>query len=79
MYLRCIWTCHSRRLARYSLGATIFICHSPGDTGWQVSLMEFTGGTVARDEGLELNVLGVDFGIDVGNRAQQLSGFGRLP
>ena len=41
------------------LGLTIFIDHAPSGTGWQVSLLGLAGVTVARDEGFELNLLGV--------------------
>lgn len=61
------------------LGSTTFIDHAPSGTGWQVSLMGLAGVTVARDEGLELNVLGLGFGIDVDDQALRFPGFGRLP
>ncbi len=61
------------------LGATTFIDHAPSGTGWQLSLMGLAGVTVARDEGLELNLLGLGFGIDVDDLALRLPGFGRLP
>lgn len=61
------------------LGSTTFIDHAPSGTGWQVSLMGLAGVTVARDEGLELNLLGLGFGIDVDDLALRLPGFGRLP
>lgn len=61
------------------LGPTSFIDHAPSGTGWQVSLMGLVGVTVARDEGLELNVLGLGFGVDVDDLALRLPGFGRLP
>lgn len=61
------------------LGSTTFIDHAPSGTGWQLSLMGLAGVTVARDEGLELNVLGLGFGVDVDDGALRLPGFGRLP
>lgn len=51
------------------LGVTTFIDRVSSGTGWQVSLLELAGVTVARDEGLELNSLGLSFGINVDNRA----------
>ena len=37
------------------------------------------GVTVARDEGVEFNLLGLGFGLDVDDRALRWPGFGRLP
>ncbi|MDB5877861.1 MAG: hypothetical protein JWQ41_1275 [Variovorax sp.] len=61
------------------LGPTTFIGHAPSGTGWQFSLLGLAGVTVARDEGLELNLLGLGFGVDVDDLALRLPGFGRLP
>lgn len=61
------------------LGATTFIDHAPSGTGWQLSLLGLAGVTVARDEGLEMNLLGLGFGVDVDDLALRLPGFGRLP
>lgn len=41
--------------------------------------MGLAGVMVARDEGLELNLLGLGFGIDLDNLVLRLPGFGRLP
>jgi hypothetical protein len=43
-----------------------------------VSLLGLASVTVARDEGLELNRLGLGFGIDVDDRILRLPGFSRL-
>ncbi|RZL66029.1 MAG: DUF3750 domain-containing protein [Variovorax sp.] len=59
------------------LGLTTFSAPAPSGTGWQLSLAGLAGVTVARDEGLELNLLGLGF--DVDDRALRLPGFGRLP
>ena len=61
------------------LGSTTFIDHAPSGTGWQFSLIGLEVVTMARDEGLELNLLGLGFGIDVADAALRLPGFGRLP
>ena len=55
-----------------------FLDHAPSGTVWQVSLVGLAGVTVARDEGLELNVLGFSFDIDFYNWSLRLPGFGRL-
>jgi hypothetical protein len=61
------------------LDLPLYVDHAPSGTGGQVSLPGLAGVTVARDERLELNLLGLGFGIDVDDRALQLPGFGRLP
>ncbi len=61
------------------LGPTTVVAPAPSGTGWQLSLMGLAGVTVARDEGLELNLLGLGFGIDVDDRGLRLPGLGRLP
>jgi hypothetical protein len=45
--------------------ATTFIDYAPSDTGWQLSLTGLASVRVACDEDLELNVLGLGFGINV--------------
>jgi hypothetical protein len=35
--------------------------------------------TVASDEGVEVNLLGLGFGIDLDDRSLRVPGFGRLP
>jgi hypothetical protein len=52
--------------------------HMPSGTGWQVSLYGLLGLGVAREEGVELNVLGLSAGIDFGKRALRLPGVGWL-
>lgn len=61
------------------LGSDTFVAHAPSGTGWQLSLMGLAGVTVAREEGLELNLLGLGFGIDVNDLKLRLPGFGKLP
>ena len=54
------------------------IDHAPSGTGWQVSLFGLLGVMVAADEGFEINLLGLTFGIDVTQPALKLPGAGRL-
>ena len=61
------------------LGLTTFIDRAPSGTGWQLSVLGLAGATLAQDEGLELNLLGLGFGIDVDDRVLRLPGFGRIP
>ena len=51
---------------------------TPSGTGWQLSLFGLFGIMVAADEGLEINLLGLVFGIDVTRPALKLPGLGRL-
>jgi hypothetical protein len=48
----------------------------PSGTGWQVSLYGLLGVGLAREEGLELNILGLAAGIDFKDRALRLPGIG---
>jgi hypothetical protein len=51
---------------------------APSGTGGQLSLYGLLGITVAREEGLELNILALNFGIDVLRPAIKLPGVGRI-
>lgn len=51
---------------------------APSGTGAQLSLYGLLGVTFARQEGLELNVLALNFGIDVLRPAIKLPGIGRI-
>jgi len=51
---------------------------APSGTGGQLSIFGVLGVTIAREEGLELNVLALNFGIDVLHPAIKLPGVGRL-
>lgn len=54
------------------------IASAPSGTGYQLSLYGLLGITAARTEGIELNVLGLSFGVDVGMPALKLPGLGRI-
>ena len=51
---------------------------APSGTGGQLSLYGLLGVTIAREEGLELNILALNFGIDVLRPAVKLPGVGRI-
>ncbi len=51
---------------------------APSGTGGQLSLFGLLGITIAREEGLELNILALNFGIDLLRPAIKLPGFGRI-
>lgn len=53
-----------------------FIGTAPSGTGHQVSLYGLAGLMVSREEGIELNFLGLDFGINPWKPALRLPGFG---
>jgi hypothetical protein len=59
------------------LNGTI-IDRAPSGTGWQTSLFGLLGLMVAAEEGLEVNVLGLTFGIDPADLAIKLPGVGRI-
>ena len=60
------------------LGATTFVASSPSGSGFQISLFGLLGVMAAVEEGLEVNVLGLSFGIDPLDLAIKLPGLGRL-
>lgn len=51
---------------------------APSGTGGQLSLYGLLGVTIAREEGLELNILALNFGIDLLHPAVKLPGIGRI-
>jgi hypothetical protein len=51
---------------------------APSGTGWQVSFGGLLGVTLARTEGVEINLLGLVAGVDVVRPALKLPGFGRI-
>jgi hypothetical protein len=52
---------------------------TPSGTGYQFSVGGVFGASAGRDEGIELNVLGLVFGLDLRHPALKLPGIGRLP
>lgn len=61
------------------LGPTTLLASAPSGTGWQISLLGLVGATLARSEGLELNLLGLSVGIDLDDRRLRLPGVGFWP
>lgn len=55
-----------------------FIDTAPSGTGFQVSVYGLLGILMAREEGLELNLLGLSFGIDLNRPALKLPLIGRI-
>jgi hypothetical protein len=56
-----------------------FVARTPSGTGYQLSLSGLFGVSAGRDEGVELNVLGLVFGLDFRQPALKLPGVGRIP
>jgi len=54
------------------------IDQTPSGTGWQLSLLGILGVTLAQEEGIELNLLGLSAGIDINDLRLRLPGFGRV-
>ena len=73
------WTRRPPPSGRNYLGPASFVAHAPSGTGWQLSVLGLAGITVAREEGLELNLLGLGFGIDVNDLKLRLPGLGKFP
>jgi hypothetical protein len=55
-----------------------FIDRTPSGTGYQVSMLGVLGVAVGREEGIELNLLGLNFGVDFHKPALKLPFVGRL-
>ena len=52
--------------------------YAPSRTGIQVSILGLAGATVAAEEGIEFNLLGLSFGVDLLRPALRLPAIGRL-
>jgi hypothetical protein len=55
-----------------------FAATTPSGTGGQVSLYGLAGIAVGIEEGLEINLLGLNFGVDPGELALRLPGIGKV-
>jgi len=60
------------------LGAMRWLARSPSGTGLQLSFWGLFGLTLAREEGIELTFMGLNFGLDPLDLALKLPGLGRL-
>jgi len=60
------------------LGADTWLGRAPSGTGVQLSLGGYCGLLVAREEGVEINLLGLSAGVDFFNPALRLPGLGRI-
>ncbi len=60
------------------LGPTTFFASSPSGTGFQFSILGALGLTLGADEGIEINILGLSFGLDFWTPALKLPLAGRV-
>lgn len=60
------------------LGSDGIVAAAPSGTGYQLSLFGLAGVLVGAEEGLELNLAGLNFGIDPMNLSLRLPGFGMV-
>jgi hypothetical protein len=60
------------------LGHNAFFASTPSGTGWQFSAYGLLGASLGWEEGLELNLLGLSFGIDLNDLALRLPGIGSV-
>jgi hypothetical protein len=68
----------STAIGKDFLGTTEFFASTPSGTGWQFSAFGLLGASLAWEEGLELNLLGLSFGVDVNDLALRLPGIGSV-
>lgn len=66
-------------LGKDYLGPTTFFGRAPSGTGWQLSLWGLLGITLAREEGIEVNLLGLGAGVDFNDLRLRLPGWGLWP
>jgi len=55
------------------------LARTPSGTGYQLSFSGLLGVSAGRDDGIELNLLGLVFGLDLRRPALKLPGIGRVP
>jgi len=68
----------STAIGKDYLGGGTFAAATPSGTGYQLSLWGLLGVSLAREEGLEINVAGLTFGIDPLGLAVKAPGIGRI-
>ena len=61
----------------YPINGSLLDC-TPSGTGYQVSMLGLLGVAMGREEGFELNLLGLNFGIDFAKPALRLPFIGRI-
>jgi len=66
----------STAIGKDYLGSNTFFDSTPGGSGYQFSVFGLLGVSLATQEGLELNLLGLNFGINPARLQLKLPGFG---
>ena len=61
------------------IGGAAFFAPAPSGSGYQVSLFGLAGALASVEEGLEVHLLGLTFGVDPLDLAVKVPGLGRLP
>ncbi|HVY53449.1 MAG TPA: DUF3750 domain-containing protein [Gammaproteobacteria bacterium] len=68
----------SNAVGKDYLSSTKFFARAPSGTGFQLSLFGLAGILIAKDEGLEINLLGLVYGISPTYMTLKLPGFGDI-
>ena len=68
----------SNALGKDYLDKGAFLARTPSRTGWQLSLYGLLGVTLALQEGFEINLLGLVFGVDVARPALKIPFVARI-
>ena len=68
----------STAIGKDFLGNSVFLASTPSGTGWQFSAFGLLGASLAVEEGIEVNLLGLSVGIDVKDLALRLPGIGAV-
>ena len=68
----------SNAVGKDFLPGNAFLAAAPSGTGFQVSFYGLAGILLAIDEGFELNILGLNIGVDAAVPALKLPAIGRL-
>ncbi len=68
----------SNAMGKDYLSPITFFAHAPSGTGYQFSLWGIFGIILAKQEGLEINLLGFVYGFSPATRTLKLPGFGDI-
>ena len=60
------------------LGSNVLLAKAPSGTGYQFSIWGLLGILIAKEEGIEFNLAGLNFGIDPKDLGIRLPGFGNI-
>ena len=60
------------------LGSNVLLAKAPSGTGYQFSICGLLGILIAKEEGIEINLAGLNFGIDLKDLGIRLPGLGNI-